>query len=197
MSAQIALEEAGIEYTPVTLDFDKGGPDVAEMERLNPLGQTPVLVHDQNQVLTQNVAVLEYIADKKPAAKLLPAVGTSERYDAMAWLAFVTSELHKTFATLFSLQGISEKAEVQAEVRKWATQSLDKYFAYVDKHLAGKQFMIGNNFTVVDSYLFVVTSWHKWTGVKIDHHKNLSTYLTNIYKRPSVQKCLKMGDLLD
>src|SRR5580658_3778525 len=93
MSCHIALEEAGLNYTPVQVDWDKPTADLQTMFKLNPLDVVPVLVTDQGKPITQNAAILEFLADAKPSRQLLPSVGTAERAEVDQWVSFVASDL--------------------------------------------------------------------------------------------------------
>jgi glutathione S-transferase len=196
MSCHIALEEAGLEYNAVQPNWDKPDELLAEMYRLNPLEVTPVLITDDNKVLTQNIAILEYIDRLKPSAKLLPPQGTWERSEALSWLSFVAADLHKAFSPLFSLQAISSTDTGRSEVRAWATQNLKQYFHYLDNRLAGKDYLMGNQFCAADAYCFVVLKWSQWLQISLEEFSHLKNYLHRIAQRPAVQKVMKMEGLL-
>jgi glutathione S-transferase len=196
MSCHIALEEAGLNYTPVQIDWDKHNADLQEMLKLNPLGVVPVLVTDQGKTITQNAAILEFLADSKPSSNLLPGVGTAERAEVTQWVSFVSSDLHKSFGPLFSGDAITSNEAGRKDVRDWAVTNLNKYLAHVDKNLAGKDFICGSKFTIADAYLFTVTNWCQWVKVPTTEFKNLTSYMARVSARRAVQKVLKMEGLL-
>src|ERR1700736_625525 len=126
LASNIALREAGLKFelvkvdrrtkqTSAGLDFNEG----------NPKGYVPALRLDDGQVLTENVAVLQYIADRNPAAKLAPPAGTMERYRLEEWLSFINSELHKGMSPLFS-------SEATEETKPYARNYVLKRLAYLD-----------------------------------------------------------------
>lgn len=195
-SCHIALEEAGLEYTLILPNWDNPDANLAEMHRLNPLEVTPVFVTDDNQVITQNIAVIEYLDRLKPSAKLLPSANTQERSEAFRWLSFVASDLHKAFTPLFSLSSISSNETTRSEVRTWALQNLKKYFAYLDKHLDGKDYLLGNQFCAADGYCFVVLNWTKSLLISTQDYPHLQAYMSRVYQRPAVQRALKAEGLL-
>jgi glutathione S-transferase len=196
MSCHIGLEEAGLPYTAVCLDFSKPDANTAELAKLNPLGVVPLLVTDQGKTLTQNAAILEYIANAKPAAGLLPAAGTWERSEALSWLSFVAADFHKAFTPLFAAESaVSDKA-AQAELKQWASKNIKEYLGYIDQALANKDYLTGKAFTIADAYLFTVGGWCKEVDLKTNEYKNFNTYMDRIYKRPAVQKVLKAEGLL-
>jgi glutathione S-transferase len=197
MSCHIALEEAGLNYTPVQLDWDKPTADLQTMYKLNPLEMVPVLITDQGKTITQNAAILEFLADAKPSSHLLPSVGTTERAEVNQWVSFVASDLHKSFGLLFMGEAITANADGQKDLRAFAEGNVNKYLAHVDKSLAGKDFICGSKFTIADAYLFTVVNWCQWVNISTAPYKNLSSYMARVSERPAVQKVLKMEGLLD
>src|SRR5262245_32859768 len=121
-SCHITLEESGLKYEAVPIDWDNAS-QVAEVKRLNPLEPLPVLLH-KNLTFSQNSAIHIYVSDQAPAKKLLPPAGTPERAEALNWLSFVASDLHKGFSPLFALESISPNPEVQKAARNWASNNV-------------------------------------------------------------------------
>ena len=197
MACEIGLEEMGIQHEAVLIDWENNNAHLAELNRLNPLGAAPVVVTEDGKTLTQNMAVLEYFADKHAQTKMLPAPGTFERAHVMQWLSFAASDFHKSFVPLFAGEGISQNPTTLEEVRAWGVKGVQENLAYLDKALAGKDFITGANFTVADCYLFVVAGWTKWVNVPMDAYPNLTAYLSRVYQRPSVQRTLKKAGLLN
>lgn len=110
-SCHISLEESGFPYEAVPVDWSDAA-QAAEVERLNPLGTLPILT-DKNLTLNQNIGIHTYVADQVPQKQLLPPVGTPERAEAMSWLSFIASDLHKSFSPLFALVSVSPDKKVQ------------------------------------------------------------------------------------
>jgi glutathione S-transferase len=196
MSCHIGLEESGVAYEAVKVDWGKPDGHLAELEKLNPLGVVPVLVANDGRTLTQNTAILELVADMKPEKKLLAPAGTWERAETLAWLSFVAADLHKAYSPLFGLQSISASEATQADVREWAMKSVHQHLAHVDAHLAHREYLMGSAFTIADAYLFTVLGWSKWVGVKMDAYQNLASYTDRVYQRPAVQSVLRAEGLL-
>jgi glutathione S-transferase len=109
-----------------------------------------------------------------------------ERYRAMEWLTFINGEIHKPFGTLFGNASGDAKAE--------AKQKIAKRFDYANKKLEGKQFLMGDTFSVADAYLFVMLTWAK--RMEIAAPANLSAFYDRVSKRPAVQQALKDEGLL-
>src|ERR1700726_2271076 len=123
LASNIALREAGLKFELVKVDRrTKKAADGLDFNEVNPKGYVPALPLDNGEVLTENVAVLQYIADRNPAANLAPPAGTMERYRLMEWLSFINSEVHKGFSPLFSAQATDE---VKQYARSGLTERLD------------------------------------------------------------------------
>jgi glutathione S-transferase len=197
-SCHITLQESGLKYDAVAVDLDNNSdPNVAETARLNPLGTLPVMTLDNGKVLSQNLAIHTYVADLAPEKKLLPALGTFERAETMNWLSFVAADLHKAFVPVFVSSSVSTDPKIQGAFRDWGVKNVNDYLGYLDKGLAGKDYLTGKNFTVADAYCFVVLGWTKFTDIPLDPYKNVSAYVDRVYKRPAVQHVLKVEGLLE
>lgn len=196
-SCHISLEESGLKYEAVAVDWDDtSDPNVALIEKLNPLGTLPIFITDEGLQLDQNLAIHTYIADKAPAKRLLPPHGTTERAAAMNWLSFVTTDLHKGIGAFFGLSRISEDKTIQATVRKYMLDVANSYLKYMDSKLAGNEYLTGSQFTVADAYAFVVTGWAKWFEIPLAPYSNIQSYLGRVAARPAVVKVLKEEGLL-
>lgn len=191
----IALMEAEISFEGVEVSW-KRKVNLDKLAAVNPLGQVPVLVKD-GRPLNQSIAILEYVAEQAPAKKLLPPAGSWERTQALSWLAFIGADLQKSFGPIFWASSWTTDISVQTEIRKSVAASIDKHLAYIDDALQGKDYLLGQQFTVADAYLFTVVGWCKWAEVKISKYNNLTAYLKRVYARPAVQKVLAKEDLLD
>jgi glutathione S-transferase len=197
-SCHITLEESGLAYEAVEVDWDNPAePNVALVTRLNPMGTLPILLTDKNGQLDQNLAIHCYVADLAPAKKLLPPAGTPERAQALNWLSFVAADLHKSFSPLFGLASISPDAKVRETVRVWAEGDVKKCLSIMDARLAGKDYLMGKNYTVADAYAFVVTNWTQWLEISIEDYKNLKAYLARVAERPAVRKVYQEEGLLE
>ncbi len=132
--------------------------------------------------------IVQYLADQKPASGLLPAPGTIERYRVQEWLNFITSELHKTFGPIF-------RPTTPEEFKKISKENLGKRFDWLDKQLAGKQYLMGDKFTVADAYLFTVLRWSPRVEVDLAKWPNVKAYVDRVAARPKVQEALKAEGL--
>ncbi|SRR5579883_444547 len=186
MSCHIALEES---KTPFELVYvgKKAEPAVKEnFLKINPVGAVPAFQLDDGKVLTQNIAILSYIADQKPEANLLAKVGTFERAETMKWLSFVAADLHKSFSPVFRLDAITTNTECQKDAKNWVFSNINKYLSVLETHLKDKTFLVGERFSIADCYLYTVYQWTSRISFPTDKLPNLNRYSENISKRPSV-----------
>jgi glutathione S-transferase len=190
LSPHIALAEAGIavDYVKVNLREKKteAGDDYL---KVNPKGQVPVLGLDGGGVLTEGPAIVQYIADKAPNAKLAPANGTTERYQLQEWLNLITSELHKSFSPLFN-------PTMPDEAKNIFRERIGKNFAFIDGKLAGKDYLMGSQFTVADGYLFTILRWAIGQKFDLAQYKNLQAYFDRVAARPKVKEAMLAEGLI-
>ncbi len=190
LSPHIALQEAGLAYTPVLASTKSHKlQDGTDYYTINALGYVPVLVLDNGERLREGPAIVQYIADQVPDKQLAPANGTLARYRLQEWLTFIGTELHKGFSPLFNP---ATPEEYKPMVRERLLQRLQ----WVDSQLAGKQYLMGDQFTVADGYLFTVTNWTQPTKLDISGLANLAAYRERVGARPAVQAAMKAEGLL-
>jgi glutathione S-transferase len=190
LSPHIVLHEAGLAFQPVLANLKTHQlGDGSDYYGINSKGYVPVLELDNGQRLTEGPAIVQYIADQVPQKNLAPAAGTMERYRLMEWLNFISTEVHKGFSPLFN-PAMPEEAKALARAK------LADRFKWIDGQLAGKQYVLGEGFSVADAYLFTVSSWGKHVGVDLSAFSNLGAYLARVAARPAVQAAMKAEGLL-
>jgi glutathione S-transferase len=190
LSPHIVLRESGLPFTPVLASTKTHQlADGTDYYTINPKGYVPLLELDNGERLSEGPAIVQYIADQVPDKKLAPPAGTMARYRLMEWLNFTTSELHKSFSPLFN-KDFPEDGK--AIYRKKVSDRL----AWVDGQLAGKQYLMGDTFSVADAYLFTVAGWGQYVGVDIKPLANLSAYAARVAARPAVQEAMTVEGLL-
>jgi glutathione S-transferase len=190
LSPHIVLREAGLAFEPVLASTKTHKlADGTDYYTINPKGYVPLLELDNGERLSEGPAIVQYIADQVPEKKLVPAVGTMARYRAQEWLNFITSELHKGMGTLFN-------PAMPEEAKSLARTKVTGRLKWIDEQLEGKQYLMGDSFSVPDAYLFTVTNWTSHTGIDISGFKNLSAFQARMAARPSVQAALKAEGLL-
>ena len=185
LSPHIAAREAGIDIELEKVDFATRKTENGEdFNHVNPKGYVPALRLDNGEVLTECQVIVQYIADQVPDKQLIPKKGSLERYRTEEWLSFIASEIHKTFGPLF-------RKDLPDEERKLVMEKIAKRFTYVNEYLEGKQFLMGEAFTVADGYLFTILTWTKPAGINLAAYPNIAGYMERIRVRPAVQTALK------
>ncbi|WP_374427625.1 glutathione transferase GstA [Ideonella dechloratans] len=189
LASHIALEEAGLPYQTEAVDLKtKVTASGQDYWQINPKGYVPALRLHSGELLTEGPAILQYVADQAPAAALAPAAGTVARYQLQAWLTFIGTELHRSCTAFFHPQaGDDWKAIARA--------TLERRLSYVDGQLQGRSFLMGEDFTVADAYLFTVLSWMKPIGMDLSGWPQIVAFQARVAARPAVQAALKAEGL--
>ncbi|MDI4635731.1 glutathione transferase GstA [Pelomonas sp. V22] len=190
LSPHIVLREAGLDVQLVLASTKtKKLQDGSDFYAINPKGSVPVLELDSGERLTEGPAIVQYIADQVPAKELAPANGSWARYRLQEWLNFITSELHKGFSPLFN-PAIPEESKAVSRAK------LVERLTWVNEQLEGRQFLMGDQFTVADAYLFTVSNWASLVGVDITGLATLAAYRARVGARPAVVEAMKAEGLL-
>ena len=181
LSSHIALREAGVPFDLEQVDLAaKTTKSGADFKAINPKGYVPTLQLDDGEVLTEGVAIVQYIADRKPEAQLAPKAGTIERYRLIEWLNYVATEIHKS--------GFPRGAT--PEQKDAVRAALEKKYAFLASRLQGRDFLLGERFTVADAYLFTTLTWSNGRGIELEKFPVLKAYFDRIAARPAVREAL-------
>ena len=190
LSPHIALLEAGLPYDLVKVDLKakklENGDDFLA---INPKGQVPALGLDSGELVTEGPVIVQYIADQAAAKNLAPAEGTADRRKLQELLGFINGELHKNFSPLF-------QPVFDDEVKGFFKTRLMGKFKYLDSQLAGKDYLLGKQFTVADGYLFVMLKWADRVSLDLSELKNLKAYKDRVAARPQVHAALEKAGFL-
>ncbi len=182
---QIALREAGLAFDLVRVDLRAHKlHDGSDYYAINPKGYVPVLELDDGTRLTEGAVIDQYVADRNPSAKLLPAPGTIERIRVQEWLNFIATEIHKQLSPHFNKQ--LPDAEREAQQRKIAGR-----FDFIVKELGSKPYLTGDTFTVADGYLFNMLRWTPHLGIDVAQWPTLKAYFEHIEARPTVKAAIE------
>jgi len=190
LSPHIALQEAGLAFEPVMASTKSHKlQDGTDYYGINPLGYVPLLELDDGTTLREGPAIVQYIADLAPTKNLAPANGTLQRYRLQEWLTFIGTEIHKGFSPLFN-------PAMPEEAKTIAKDKLNSRYQWLDKQLEGREFLMGEHFSVADGYLFTVTNWAKPTGIDLSPYPNVLAWHARIGQRPAVQAAMKAEGLI-
>ena len=186
LAIRITINELGIpcEYESVNLKT-KETANGADFLKINPKGSVPVLQLNDNTFLTEGAAIQQYLADSNKADQLLPPVGNIQRYHVIEWLTFIATELHKGCGVFFS-SAISD--QIKNDVFR---PMLINKLKLVEQQLAKSSFISGNQFSLADSYLFVILNWLQFASIDIKDFPHTAKYFATLAQRPSVMKSLK------
>ena len=189
MSPHIVMHEIGKKFEIEKVDLGAKKTETgADFNKINPKGYVPALEIKKGEILTEGAVIVQYLADKAKASKLVGKAGSTTRYKTMEWLNYIGSELHKSMGALFN-------KSLHEETRAATIERVGKRLDHLDKHLAANKFITGKSFSVADAYAFTVLNWGQWVNVDISKWKNIAAYMARMATRPSVKAALKAEGL--
>ncbi|OZI37583.1 glutathione transferase GstA [Bordetella genomosp. 10] len=193
LSPHIVLNELGLDAELVKVDYKthttQAGGNYLDV---NELGYVPILELDDGARLREGPVIVQYLADRKPEAGLAAPAGTMARYRLQEWLAMLSSEVHKGFIPLLYARQAGPYAQV-------AKEKLARRYAWIDRQLAGAQWLMGERYSVADAYLYALTGWGQaeWmtsrynADIHFDGLPGLQAWYARMHARPAVQQALK------
>ncbi len=188
LAPHIVLREAGLDFDLVRVDIRRQQlVDGSDFKAVNPKGYVPVLEVDDGVRLTEVPAIVQYIADRLPESGLAPLPYTLERYRLQEWLGFISSELHKSFGPLF-------RPDTPDAYRQSSKERLNARLNFVARHLSDNYYLLGEQFTVADAYLYTVLGWGRLVGIDIANWPTLLAFHERVGQRPSVIDALAAED---
>lgn len=183
MATRIAFYEAGYEATYIQVDTKrKQLENGSDFLVLNPIGQVPVLRTDEGELLTENTAILPYVADRFPQARLAP-VGGFERARLQQWLGFISTELHKALYVPMLDPSAGD------EVKRYAREKVDIRLNLLAARFAAHEWLL-DVFSVADAYLAVVLNWARYCDIDIEQWPTVAAYFKRIAARPAVARAM-------
>jgi len=192
LASHIILKEIGINFEIESVDTDKQLTESgADYSKINPKGYVPALCTDDDQIITEGAAILQYLADQNPDAELAPKFGTIERARLQEHLNFTSTELHKAFGPFFASNSSEEEKQL---AKKNVEGKLDHFESVLSD---GRKYLLGNKFSVADAYFFVVSGWAVPTGIGLKKWPNISSFSKRIFEREMVQDAMRTEGLLN
>jgi len=190
LSPHITAVELGMSVDLVQVDLRAHQTkDGADFYAINPKGYVPALQLDGGELITEGPAIVQYLADQKPDAGLLPPAGSVARAQIHSWLTFIGTELHKNFSPLF-------KPDSTDDMKARARDMIGKRFAYVEQQLTSQDYLTGAQFTVADPYLFVMLTWAERMQLDMSAYPALQAFKARVAARPAVQQAMREEGLL-
>ncbi len=190
LAPHIVLRETGSPFELVKVDLAARTTETGDdFSSINPHGYVPALELDSKEVLTEGVAIMQYIADRFPEKRLAPENGTLARARLQERLNFITTELHKAFVPLFD--------ESPDDAKQRAVEAIKQKLDFIDQLLEEREYLVGEGFSIADAYLFVVISWAEPTGIGLDNWPNIKGFSRKVAGRESVQNAMRAEGLLN
>ena len=190
LSPHIVANEAGIPLELVKVDMrSKTVAREGDFWDVNPKGYVPVLELDDGEVLTEGPAIVQFLADRAPAAALAPANGTFERVRLQEALNYLTSEIHKAYSALFN-------PDVLPAVREERLAYLTRRYALIEKQLEDRKYLLGDRFTVADAYLFTLTRWARAVKLDLTGFPNVEAFQKRVGSRKAVLDAMRAEGLI-
>ncbi|HVV14929.1 MAG TPA: glutathione transferase GstA [Candidatus Paceibacterota bacterium] len=188
LSPHIVAREAGLDVEIEKVVFSADGRRTQEHDEnfydVNPRGYVPALKLDSGDILTEGVAIVQYLADQAPGAGLMPKHQSGDYYKALSWLTFISSEVHKGFSPFF-------RSNLPEEEKKIALDRLLKRFDWINGALEGNDYLVGGAFSIADAYCYTILRWHPKAGIDLGKYPNIKEYYERIGSRPAVKTALK------
>ena len=185
----IAIEEAGIDCDLIETSKSRN-VNIDLLEQFNPMSQVGTLVLDDGSVLTQNIAILIYLADLAPGSGLLPEAGERARYDVLSWLAYSVSDLQKGLGMGFRRKELASSEKSQAEILDFFTRMLERFLMRVERTVGSQRYVTGEDFTIADCHLYFALKYIKVLIGGFEKFPETSTYLDRLSDRPSIQRAI-------
>ncbi|WCM25980.1 glutathione transferase GstA [Sphingomonas sp. QA11] len=182
LAALIAAEEAGLRFELERVDI-RANPhrlaDGTDFHTINAKGYVPMLELEDGDLLTEGVAILQYIGDEWSERTMF------DHYRQLEWLTFIATELHKSFSPWLFHPEYGEQAAAVARAR------IADRFSYLDQHLQSTDYLLGDHFGVADAYCFAIARWAPGKGIDLAEWPFLSAYLDRVRARPKVAAALE------
>ena len=190
LASHIALEEAGASYETVRLSFKAEEQKKPDYLRINPKARVPALVTERG-ILTETPAILIYIAQRFPAAKLAPLEDPFALAQLQAFNSYLCSTVHVAHAhRVRGYRWVDEPEAILAMQRK-VPQSVGECFALIEREMLRGPWVMGEDYTVCDGYLFTLTQWLEGDGVDVDRMPRIAEHFRRVGARPAVRKAVE------
>ena len=189
MAPHIALEEAGAPYTLQLVSIPKGEQQAAKYLSVNPRGKVPTLMTDEG-VLTENVAILTYIARSSPHAKLLPdePIGMAR---CLSHMAYLSNTVHPAFTHIVRPGRFATDEAAHENLKATGRENAWTLLQEIDGLLAGKEWVLGSQYSAADPYTLVIYGWGRHNRMPVEQLKNYTAFKDRMLQRPAVRKVLE------
>ncbi|MCB5184380.1 glutathione S-transferase family protein [Methylobacillus gramineus] len=188
LGAIVTLKALGIPHQLVRVALRQPGSLIYE---INPLGRVPTLQLDNGDIITENAAILPFLGDLKPEAKLFAPIGSLQRARIQEWIGFANSDLHPAFRPVTRPELFVDQPEAQQQVRKKGLERLHTLLGHVERRLPVGQWLVGENFTIADAYIGVFLGWLPRADIDAESkYPAIHAYQKRYISHPAVQAAL-------
>ena len=189
LAPHIVLEELGVAYETHKVNLAAGEQRTPEYLKMNPLGRVPTLEVD-GRILTENVAILTFLGGAFPKRGLWPRE-TLDQAAALSMIGFLASSVHPAYSTIFRPSRWVEDATAADALKATGRKRYFDFLKMIDVKLAGKNWFMGRQYTVVDPYLLVFYRWGNRLGLDVKSLANYSGHIERLLKRPAVKRVME------
>jgi glutathione S-transferase/GST-like protein len=188
MAAEVLFEEIGTAYEKIAVDLEKQENQSAEFLAVNPTGQIPALILPDGTVMTESAAMVLHICDRHPEAKLAPPAGSPESARFQRWLIFMAATLYSTDQRLYYAERMTTDAAGTAGIEAAARAAMDRHFALVNDALDPGPYLLGETYSAVDVYLWMLAKWHPDEKQLFADNSRIAKLVDLVEARPAVAK---------
>ncbi|HVK62032.1 MAG TPA: glutathione transferase GstA [Bdellovibrionales bacterium] len=181
----IVLHELDLKHQAQKVDLRAKTWSGGDYLKVNPKGYVPTLELGNGDKLTETAAILQYLVDQKPEANLAPPTGTMGRYHFIEWLTFISTEMHKGIGPLW-------KRDTPADYKAIVIQHLGARFSFLNEHFKTNTFLMGEQFTAADAYLYTILNWTHFLKIDVTGYPSMEGYMERVGARPSVRAAKMM-----
>lgn len=192
LGPRIVAHEVGLDLISQKVDIKKHITDDGDdYQLINPKGYVPALELQDGSLLTEGIAIMQYLANQAASQSLVPQPGSFAYFQLQEWLTFISTELHKMFSPwLFH-------PEYGSDAQRVSTQKICERFKLVNEHLGRKTFLLGSDFSLADIYLYTIARWSDLFNIPLTPYPKLDDYLNHIAERPTVKAAMKSEGILN
>jgi glutathione S-transferase len=196
LAPHIVMAELNMAYEIEAVNLKDKTCLTGDYKKINAKGSVPALKMDNGEILTEGAVISQYLADQKNDGSILGKFGTTERYQTLEWMNFIATEIHKNFSPLFFADKMMTNTQSQTDTKTCFKTILNEKFNFLSSKMGNNTFLMGNNFTIADAYMFTCMTWSKYVGIDMSQWPNLNTYMGRVMERPSVLRAMKEEGLI-
>lgn len=189
MASHLVVNELALNCQLAKVDLAAKKVEQIDYKKVNSKGMVPALELENGDVLTEGAVIMQYLADQAPNSKLFAPPGTWTRYQLQELVNYIATEVHKSFSLLWN-------REMPTEAKALVQKNISRHLDILSSKLSDQPYLLGNEYTIADSYLFTILNWSPWLKFDLTPWPQLSAYVERIKARPATLKTLKAEGLM-